>query len=234
MNQQRLMQVLLAPQISEKATYIAEKHEQIIFRVASDATKPEIKAAVELLKAAGWEDHDGDGVVDREGVPFAFEFLISAGSKFGEQIATILQENLKGVGIKMEIRKLEWAVFVQRIEDHNFDACTMGWSLGWDTDPYQLWHSSQADKGSNFVGFQNEEADRLIEAARQEFDPLKRRQMYYRFSEILYEEQPYTFLFTTDALVALARRFHNVIVYPMGLTPRQWWVPKDLQKYKAP
>ncbi|MGE5472531.1 MAG: 50S ribosomal protein L23 [Bacteroidota bacterium] len=49
MNQQRLMQVLLAPQISEKATYIAEKHEQIIFRVASDATKPEIKAAVELL-----------------------------------------------------------------------------------------------------------------------------------------------------------------------------------------
>lgn len=49
MNQQRLMQVLLAPQISEKATYIAEKYEQIIFRVASDATKPEIKAAVELL-----------------------------------------------------------------------------------------------------------------------------------------------------------------------------------------
>jgi large subunit ribosomal protein L23 len=49
MNQERLMQVLLAPQISEKATYIAEKHEQVIFRVATDATKPEIKAAVELL-----------------------------------------------------------------------------------------------------------------------------------------------------------------------------------------
>ena len=49
MNQERLMQVLLAPQISEKATYVAEKHEQVVFRVASDATKPEIKAAVELL-----------------------------------------------------------------------------------------------------------------------------------------------------------------------------------------
>ena len=49
MNQQRLMQVLLAPQISEKATYVAEKRNQVIFRVASDATKPEIKAAVELL-----------------------------------------------------------------------------------------------------------------------------------------------------------------------------------------
>lgn len=49
MNQQRLMQVLLAPQISEKATFVADKNEQIVFRVASDATKPEVKAAVELL-----------------------------------------------------------------------------------------------------------------------------------------------------------------------------------------
>ena len=49
MNQERLMQVLLAPQISEKATYIADKFEQVVFRVASDATKPEIKAAVEAL-----------------------------------------------------------------------------------------------------------------------------------------------------------------------------------------
>ena len=48
-NEERLMNVLLAPQISEKATYVAEKNEQVIFRVASDATKPEIKAAVELM-----------------------------------------------------------------------------------------------------------------------------------------------------------------------------------------
>ena len=49
MNQERLMQVLLAPQVSEKATYVADKNNQVIFRVVSDATKPEVKAAVELL-----------------------------------------------------------------------------------------------------------------------------------------------------------------------------------------
>ncbi|MDR1276470.1 MAG: 50S ribosomal protein L23 [Candidatus Accumulibacter sp.] len=49
MNQQRLMQVLLAPQISEKATYVADKHGQVIFRVVPSATKPEVKQAVELL-----------------------------------------------------------------------------------------------------------------------------------------------------------------------------------------
>lgn len=48
-SQERLMKVLLAPQISEKATYVADKNEQVIFRVATDATKPEIKAAVELM-----------------------------------------------------------------------------------------------------------------------------------------------------------------------------------------
>lgn len=48
-NQERLLQVLLAPQISEKATMIADKNEQVVFIVAPDATKPEVKAAVELL-----------------------------------------------------------------------------------------------------------------------------------------------------------------------------------------
>ena len=48
-NQERLLQVLRAPQISEKATYVADKNEQVVFIVAPDATKPEVKAAVELL-----------------------------------------------------------------------------------------------------------------------------------------------------------------------------------------
>jgi large subunit ribosomal protein L23 len=48
-SQERLMNILLAPQISEKATYVADKNEQVVFRVATDATKPEIKAAVEMM-----------------------------------------------------------------------------------------------------------------------------------------------------------------------------------------
>ena len=191
------------------------------------------KAALELLQSAGWDYRPGEEVLQKDGKPFEFEFLLSAGSKFGEQIATMLQENLKEIGITMSIRKLEWAVFIQRIEEHSFDACTMGWALGWESDPYQIWHSSQAvDKGSNFVGFKNAEADKLIEEARKEFDPDKRREMYYRFQEIVHDDQPYTFLFTTKALVAVSRRFRNVEVYPLGLSPLYWWVPKEAQKYR--
>ena len=49
MNQERLMQVILAPVVSEKSTLVADKNEQVVFKVATDATKPEVKAAVELL-----------------------------------------------------------------------------------------------------------------------------------------------------------------------------------------
>ena len=49
LNQERLLQVILAPQISEKSTMVADKHEQVVFRVVTSATKPEIKAAVEML-----------------------------------------------------------------------------------------------------------------------------------------------------------------------------------------
>ena len=49
LNQNRLFQVILAPQITEKATHVADTHQQIAFKVRTDATKPEIKAAVEMV-----------------------------------------------------------------------------------------------------------------------------------------------------------------------------------------
>ena len=187
--------------------------------------------AKDLLAEAGWTDHDGDGVLDRNGIPFRFEFLISAGSAFAEQLATILKEDLSQVGIRMEIRKLEWAVFIQQIQERKFDAVTLGWSLSVESDPYQLWHSSQASGGSNFVGFANPEADKIIEEARVTFDRNKRIALYHRFHRILHEEQPYTFLFCTESLMALDRRFHNVQVHRLGLYPREWFVPAALQRY---
>ncbi len=194
------------------------------------------KAALALLKSAGWDYRNGENFLSsKDGKPFEFEFAIRAGSKFAEQITTMLQENLKELGIRMTIRKLEWAVFLQKIEEHNFDACTLAWSSSWESDPYQIWHSSQAvSKGSNFVGFQNAEADKLIEDARREFDKDKRIGMYYRLQEIIHDEQPYTFLFTLKELEAVSRRFQNVVVYPMGMSSLYWWVPEGAQKYRAP
>nr|WP_233170490.1 50S ribosomal protein L23 [Aquitalea sp. ASV15] len=73
MNQERLLQVILAPVVSEKSTMVAEKHQQVVFRVATDATKPEIKAAVEMLfniKVEGVSTVNVKGKVKRFGRTF--------------------------------------------------------------------------------------------------------------------------------------------------------------------
>jgi len=208
------------------------------FYVNAPESNPLIKAfpydpeqAKRLLTQAGWIDRDGDGIREKNGIPFRFEFLISSGSTFAEQLSTILKEDLGQIGISMEIRKLEWAVFIQQIQDRKFDAVTLGWSLSVEADPYQVWHSSQSDRGSNFVGFVNDEADWIIEEARVTFDRARRIELYHRFHEILHEEQPYTFLFCTESLAAVHRRFRNVVVYPLGLRPVEWWVPAELWRY---
>lgn len=188
--------------------------------------------AKSLLAEAGWKDSDGDGVLDRDGVPFRFEFTYSSGSTIGEQLATVLKESLGKVGIEMSIRQLEWALFTQLLDDRAFDAVTLGWRLAVEADPYQLWHSSQAEKGSNLVGFRNEEADGIIERGRSEFDKEKRVLMYRRFHRILHEEQPYTFLFVSESLVALDKRFSNVVRYPLGLDAAEWYVPAEAQRYR--
>lgn len=189
------------------------------------------KKAEELLEQAGWIDSDGDGIRDKDGVKFAFEFLIPGGSETGEKIATILKEELDQMGIQMDIRKTEWAVFTSRLMDRNFDAVTLAWSMGIESDPYQIWSSTQAESGSNFVGFKNEEADKLIVEARTEFDREKRKELYRRFAEIVHEEQPYTFLFCRKSTVAVNKRFENVTVYPVGIDPVEWHVPLPLQVY---
>ncbi|HOM88930.1 MAG TPA: peptide-binding protein, partial [Spirochaetota bacterium] len=134
------------------------------------------------------------------------------------------KEDFAKVGIQMDINRYEWSVFVNKIDKRDFDAVTLGWSLSWEGDPYQLWHSSEVKAGSNFCYFINREADEIIEKARKEFDVNKRIALYRRFHEIIHDEQPYTFLYCTPALVAVSKRFTNVIVHKRGLNYVEWKV----------
>jgi len=191
----------------------------------------EPEAAQRLLDDAGWTDSDNDGVRDKDGSAFKFEFLMPAGSREVEQMATVYKEELERAGIEMTIRQLEWATFIENLTQRKFDAVTLSWAIPVDQDPYQVWHSSQTEQGSNYPGFKNAEVDRLLEEARHEFDREARNALYRRWHEILHEEQPYTFLFNRQVLVAIDKRFANVHIYPTGLDQTEWWVPKAQQRY---
>lgn len=185
--------------------------------------------AKNLLKEAGWVDSDGDGLLDKNGKTFSFTFLYPASSKFSERLSTILKEDLKKIGIEMDIQRLEWAAFLGRIREKDFEATSLGWSTSFEGDPYQIWHSSQADipGGSNFISYKNKEVDQIIEEARVEFNEEKRNELYHRFHEILYNEQPYTFLFANYSLVVVSKRFDNVKVHKTGLDFLEWSLKKD-------
>lgn len=181
--------------------------------------------ARKLLKEAGFTDRDGNGILENAaGTEFSFEMMIPAGVPFYERFTSILREDLKQAGIFMKIRKLEFQVMLDKINSRKFDAVMLAWSTPIESDPYQLWHSSQVKKGHNFTGFTTPEMDSIIENARVEFNEEKRNRMYRRFHAIMYNNQPYTFLFTSYSLVALNRRFSNVEVYKTGLDLNEWQV----------
>jgi peptide/nickel transport system substrate-binding protein len=191
--------------------------------------------AERLLHLAGWIDSDNDGILEKDSLEFRFELLIPSGNPLGAQVASILREDLYMLGIEMNIRQLEWSVFINNyIRNHKFDACFLAWAMGLKQDPKQIWHSESAKgRGSNAIEFRNSEADSIIEAARVEFDPVKRRELYCRFQQILSDQQPYTFMFSTKFKPAYDRRFKGVKWYPFrpGYQLDEWFVPKAEQRY---
>ena len=192
--------------------------------------------AGQLLSQAGWADSDGDGWLDKDGRKFEFTILTNQGNDLRIKSAEIIQRRLKDVGIKVNIRVLEWAVFINEfINKKRFEAVLLGWSLGLDPDCYDIWHSSKTRQGEfNFISYSNKAVDSLIEEGRRTFDIEKRKEIYARVHEIIYDEQPCLFLYVPDALVALSSRFKGVEPAAYGLMYNfiDWYVPKSEQRYK--
>lgn len=187
----------------------------------------DVSKALELLAQAGWKDHDGDGILDKNGKKFEFTFTMQSGNPTRESIAIVIKEQLAQVGIIAHIQRYEWAVFLGRIKDKNLDATVLAWTQQFESDPFQIWDMSQADvKGSsNFIGYKNKEASELIRQARVELNPKKRNELYWKFQEILHHDQPYTFLYAPPAIRAVSKRFENVKVHKAGLDMDEW-VPR--------
>ncbi len=191
--------------------------------------------AKKLLKEAGWIDSGGDGILKKDGKPFQFTILTNQGNNQRAKSAEIIQRRLKTIGMKIMIRTVEWAAFINEfIDKKNFEAVILGWSLGQDPDIYDIWHSSKTGpKELNFISYANTEVDSLLEEGRHTFDIEKRKELYFRLQEILAEEQPYTFLYVPYALPIIHARFRGVEPAPAGIGHNfiEWYVPLGEQKY---
>jgi peptide/nickel transport system substrate-binding protein len=196
------------------------------FAQADPAIKPiafDPKGAASLLDEAGWKDTDGDGIRDKGGQKFEFQFLMPSKNPRGESLSTLLQEELKKAGIRMTIRALEWNAFSEEIHNQKFDALFSGWaSSDPEDDSFQIFHSSQSkERGSNYVTYANPKVDELIEKARVEFDQAKRNELCHEINRLIYDDQPYCFLFHPQLISVIHKRFKTGKPSPlMGYDPR--------------
>ena len=188
-----------------------------------------------LLAEAGWADTNGDGLLEKDGRPFAFEIITNQGNEIRAKCAEIIQKRLAEVGISVKIRIIEWAAFVNDfINKRKFDATILGWTVPQDPDIHDVWHSSKTGPDElNFVSYKNAEVDTLIEKGRSVFDQKKRKVFYDRIQQILAEEQPYLFLYVPDSLPMIHARFRGIRPAPLGIGYNliRWYVPKEEQRF---
>jgi ABC-type transport system substrate-binding protein len=198
-----------------------------------DSIKPvpyDLEKARKLLDEAGWKDTDQNGVRDNvvagKKVEAVFDLMIYAESPQYRQIAEIIRENCRKIGIEVQITPAQWALMLQKLRKKEFDATILGWALNWKGDPFQLWHGSQADlpESSNSIAYKNPEVDKLIEQLRVTMDEDQQTELFHKIHRLIYDDQPYTFLFMDQATVGYDARLENVHFYKIRpcYDSREW------------
>ena len=219
-------------------------HKYLLYNQAEDITGPFIKQsehynrsirpleynpqkAEALLNEAGWRKVNGKMMKD--GKSLEFTLITNHGNEQRKAIAVVVQDSWKRIGVNVKVDTVEWAVFIKKyINGLNFDTVILGWRMGLDPDLYQIWHSSQTNPGQlNFVGYKNPKADDLIVKIRQEYELKKQVAYTHALHKIIFEDQPYTFLFVgkwtalLDRKIAIKKKLPGEKVKYEKITPTQ-------------
>lgn len=196
----------------------------------------DLARAQALLKEAGFIDSNNDGVLDKDGQPLEFKLSYNDANEDTKRMVLLLKDLYARAGIRMTPFPQEWPVMIEALDKRTFEAITLGWTSGIETDIYQMFHGSQTKTGGdNFINYQNPALDQLIDQARATVDEAKRMPLWKEAEALLHEDQPYTFLFRRKTLLFVDKRIQNVqmtkIGLNLGLIPGETYVPKPMQRY---
>jgi len=195
--------------------------------------------ARQLLDSAGWKDRDGDGVRENaDGVPLELTVKYNTGNQQRQQIAEIMQSQLRKVGIEIHPQSLEWATLVSQMtntETRPIQGIVMGWVTDFALNDRDLFDSDAADDPYGFAGLKVPAVDRLLDTlqlvpSRKQAIPLWRD-----YQKLIIRYQPYTFLYFPEALTGVSRRIHDVKMDVRGymIDTDRWWIPADQRKYQG-
>ncbi len=205
------------------------------FELASQQSDPAIKPlpydparALALLKEAGWEDRDDNGILeDKTGREFRFKLSYPGANAGVVRQMQFFRDGLRRHGILMDADPLDFPVLLGKLSSRDFQAVSLAWGGSVESDPRQIFHSVAIKGGDNNVGYSNPKLDKLIDKARVEMDVDKRNAMWKECHRIIAEDQPYTFLFTREAIVLVNKRFKGVTDPKVGFYNYPYfYVPK--------
>ena len=173
--------------------------------------------AMKMLEEAGWVDEDNDGVREKDGQELAFT-IISDDAPHSIGISQALAQDWARIGVHVTPQPVSFTgMMTDFLAPRKFDMALVSLELVGDPDPYPLWHSSQiSPKGQNFGGWQNREADILMEQARLTSDQEIRRQLYGEFQRIFATDLPAILLYYPLYTYAASTAVHDMEVGPLN------------------
>lgn len=161
--------------------------------------------AAQILDAAGWKP-GANGIRAKDGQTLAFT-LLTDNDPLRVGVATVLARQFAAIGIQATVAPKGPEEMAQLLATRRFDAALSGWEgLAADPDPYQSWHSSQAENGYNFANWANPDADKALEDGRLTTDPDKRRAAYATFQQLFATEVPSLILYYPQYHFAVSTR----------------------------
>ncbi|HSH46402.1 MAG TPA: ABC transporter substrate-binding protein, partial [Longimicrobiales bacterium] len=198
-------------------------------------------SAAALLVRAGFQDTDGDGMLNHpDGAPFTIDLKYPAASDFNRDVAEAVRGDLARVGVEVRPRPTETSTLFADVTspDRNFDAALLGWSGDFRLDFRDVFHSDNLDGPYQFASYGNPAVDSLLDRATLEADRARATPLWRRLQEILREEQPWSPLYyQTDAFL-IRERVGNVRMDIRGalVNVTDWWVdaPAPADSIQAP
>jgi len=179
--------------------------------------RQDLDKAEELLDAAGWQDSNRDGVRDKliDGKRVDFKFTVITPNRPDRvAICQLLASSLDKIGVKCTPAAMEFQVVIEKLQKHDFQAAFGGWGSGTDPDTSEnIWATGQ---NRNYAQYSNPEVDRLFVAGRRELDPARRPAIYQKIHELVWEDQPYTWLYYRNSFYGFNKSLRGYVFSPRG------------------
>jgi peptide/nickel transport system substrate-binding protein len=192
----------------------------------------DLPRARQILDSLGWRDADGDGVRERNGRQLRFSLIVPGTSKARVRLATVLQEQLRLAGVKVDVEQLDFPVLIERERKRAFDA-----AIGqWNTQPSPgsvrgSWGTagSRSSSGTNYSSYENPVFDANVDSALASFDPSARKAYFTRAYETIIQDAPAIWLADLVPTVGYHSRLQLATLRSDAYWAHipEWWIPTD-------